>query len=248
MHAVAPVVALGGGAPRLVGTCTLVSNGAATVAFSSAELLRSAPDQLAIALTLDGRRTLPIASWGLGRAIGLGVIELGAPFPSDGPSDVAPLALASVCATIDTRGAPASLVVIEPDERGFARRVIPVYVDKLDGGGMVDEPLGRLASPIEPGDVGAAVDGAALFAWLPPDPVLGRPSEVVAVALAVPYRAHAFQPRPLPALAELVGLEDLGRVLPIGEALPEGSNELAQVAGEIREAESGPVAGLDVDD
>jgi hypothetical protein len=65
--------------------------------------------------------------------------------------------------------------------------------------------------------------------------VLGRQSEVIVVALGVPYRSKLYKPRELPALAELFGLEDLGRALPWQATNPEGSNELGQIAGEIRD-------------
>jgi hypothetical protein len=52
----------------------------------------------------------------------------------------------------------------------------------------------------------------------------------------VPYRQQTFKPRANPAIAELAGLEDLARALPWeGGAQPEGSDELGQVAGEIRD-------------
>lgn len=234
LRAVAPLVVVGPDQqPQLVGPCTLVENGAKTIAFSSSELLREAGEPLAIALTLDGKHLLPILSWGLGRMSGIGVLELGKPFPKDQGLDVSPLAIGSVYASVDTRGAPAALVTITAGSRGFERRVIPSYIDAIDSGGMLDDIVARLASPIEDGDAEAPVDGAALFAWLPPDAVLGRGSEVVVAAVGCTYRAKAFQPRKLPALAELIGLEDLGRALPWGDGDAEGSNELRQVAGEI---------------
>ncbi len=232
VRAVAPLV-VAGPKPQLVGPCTLVTNGAKTVAFSSSELLREAGEPLAIALMLDGSRLLPVASWALGRLSGLGVLELGSPFPKDKGLDVAPLPVGSVYATVDTRGAPAALVTVRSAERGFTRRLISTHVDAVDGGGMSDEVLIRLASPIAEADAGQIVEGASLFAWLPPDPVLGRGNEVVVVALGITYRAKTFQPRKLPALAELIGLEDLGRALPWGAGEPEASNELKQVAGEL---------------
>lgn len=223
---------------QLVGPCTLVTNGSQTVAFSSAELLRKASEPLAIALTLDCSKTIPVSSWSMGRVPHMGVIELGAPFPKDPRLDVEPLPIGSLCATVDTRGAPSALVTVERANTGVARRVIPVHVDAIDGGGMSDDILTRLASPDDETDVDADIEGAALVSWMPPDPVLGRKSEVLVVALAAPYRARTFKPRALPPLAELFGLDDLGRALPWEDAQAEASNELAQVVGEIREVAS----------
>ncbi|NVB78273.1 MAG: hypothetical protein HOV81_07760 [Kofleriaceae bacterium] len=233
MRAIAPLIVT---SPQLalVGPCTLVTNGIQTIAFSSAELLRQAGEPLAIALTLDCSKTVPVASWSMGRTPHMGIIELGAPFPREGTHDVTPLDLGSVCATVDTRGAPSALVTIEPatSGKGVSRRVIPVHVDAVDGGGMSDE-ITRLASPDQAADVDARIDGAALVSWMPPDPVLGRKSEVLVVALAAAYRSKTFKPRDLPALAELFGLDDLGRALPWESS--EGTNELGQIAGEIRD-------------
>ncbi len=234
LSAVAPLVVTGGPKLELVGPCTLVRSGNKTIAFSSAELLRVAKEPLAIALTMDGKRLMPGQQWIAALSIGLGIIELAAPFPKGERLDVVPLELSSIAATVDTRGAPAALVTVTQAAGRFARRTIPVHVDNVDGGGMSDDVLSRLASPIETADVGANVDGSALFAWMPADPVLGRPSEVVAIAVALLYRAKTWKPRELPALAELLGLEDLGRALPIGGATEEeASNELGQIAGEI---------------
>lgn len=246
LRAIAPLV-IPGPSPQLIGPCTLVTNGARTIAFSSAELLRAAPDELAICTSFDGAHAIPVASWSLGRRAGIGIIELAAPFPADAP--IAPIPIGAVCATIDTRGAPAALVAIVPaaNGRGFARVVVPVHVDAIDGGGMSDDVLSYLVSPTDPLHLDAPIEGAGLFAWLPPDPVLGRSSEVVVVALAVTYRSRAFKPRDLPPIGELVGLEDLGRALPVVLAA-EASNELDQVAGEIREVSDDPLAALDLDD
>ena len=248
LRGVAPLVVLAPDGPQLVGPCTLVTNGAKTVAFSSAELLRNAGEPLAIALTLDGKRTVRVASWSLARAAGLGIAELAEPFPKTGPLDVTPLNVGSLCATVDTRGAPSALVTVVASEGGFSRRVVAVHVDAWDGNGMSDVVI-RLASPQEVADLDAAVEGAPLFSWLPPDPVLGRPSEVVAVALAAPYRAKHVKTRDLPPLAELVGLEDLGRALPY-QAVEEEGNDLRQVAGEIKEEDdmTGPISLPDLED
>ena len=82
---------------------------------------------------------------------------------------------------------------------------------------------------------------------MPADAVLGRKSEVLCVALASPYRAQTFRPRKLAALAELFGLDDLGRALPWQRPGEEDGNDLRQVAGEIRDDETGPLAGLDLE-
>jgi hypothetical protein len=191
-------------------------------------------------------QTLPVTSWSMGRVPNMGIIELGAAFPRDPKLDVTPIALGSVCASVDTRGAPSALVTVEARAGGgVQRRVVPVHVDSVDGGGMSDEVITRLASPDQASDVDFPIDGGALFTWMPPDPVLGRKSEVVVVALATPYLLKTFKPRPHPALAELWGLDDLGRALPWQGGAPEGSNELGQIAGEIRDDLSGPLAGLD---
>jgi len=245
LRAVAPLVVLREPV-ELVGPCTIVTNGARTVVVSSAELLRKAPEPLAVALTLDGKKTLRIAQWSMGKIAGVGIAELAEPFPKTG-TDLVPLDLSSVSATVDTRGAPSALVWIAKEGSLFVRRAAPVHVDAIDGGGMSDEVLTRLASPDEASDGEAPIEGAPLFSWMPADPVLGRKSEVVLVAIGLPYRQQTFKPRANPAIAELVGVEDLGRALPWEGAVPEGSNELDQVAGEIRDDESGPLAGLDLE-
>jgi hypothetical protein len=235
-----------GPSPQLVGPCTLVTNGTNTVAFSSAELLRAAGEPLAIALTLDATKTIPVTAWHMSRTPHMGLIDLGTTFPIDPSLDVEPLQIGAVSATVDTRGAPSALVTMEWTGTTISRRVIPVHVDALDGGGMSDDVITRLASAIDPADVDAQIDGAALISWMPADPVLGRAPEVVAVALGCAYRERTFNPRDLPALAELYGLEDLGRVLPWRAPEP-ASNELGLVAGEIKSVETGPLAGLDLD-
>src|SRR5687768_2014350 len=212
LRAIAPLIVTG---PQLqlVGPCTLVTNGSQTMAFSSAALLSKAGVRLAIALTFDCSKTLPVTSWSMGRLPHMGVIELGAPFLK-GQFDVQPIDISKVCAIVDTRGAPSALVTIVPATQGLARRMVPVHVDAIDGGGMSDDIITRLASPDRAEDVDLLIDGGALLSWMPPDPVLGRPSEVLVIALASPYRQRTFKPRELPALAELVGLDDLGRALP----------------------------------
>ncbi len=249
LRAVAALVVTGGATPQLVGACTLVTNGKQTIAFSSAELLRLAGEPLAIALTFDGKKTLPVTAWVMSRSPAMGIIELGTSFPTGEPLDVQPLAIASVCATVDNRGAPSALVGVQQTATGWSRRVIPVHVDAVDGGGMSDDILSRLASPDAVLDMDAEVDGAALFSWMPADPVLGRPPETVLVALACKYLHGTFRPRELPAIAEVTGLEDLGRALPFHVA-PKAANDLGQVAGEIKKVASttpDTLGGIDID-
>lgn len=253
LRAVAALVVLGDGAPQLVGACTLVTNGTKTVAFSSAELLRLAGEPLAIALTFDCKTTIPVSAWTMSRAPSMGIIDLGTQVPLGGKHDVTPVGIHSVCATVDTRGAPSALVGVQATPSGWSRRIVPVHVDAVDGGGMSDDIITRLASPDAALDIDAEIEGASLFSWMPADPVLGRPPETVLVALACKYNHRTFKPRELPAIAELFGLEDLGRALPWSAAEREASsstNDLGQVAGEIKEVQRltpDPLAGFDVD-
>jgi len=76
------------------------------------------------------------------------------------------------------------------------------------------------------------LDGAGLFAWFPPNPALGRAGEVLALGLAQAYRGFA-KPRQHPVIAEIVGLDDLGRALLVAHKSEEREPELRQVAGEI---------------
>jgi len=246
LRAIAALVVLGEGAPQLVGACTLVTNGKQTIAFSSADLLREAGEPLAIALTFDGKQTLPVASWTMSRSPRMGIIDLRDTFPTGKQLDVQPLALGSVSASVETRGAPSAMVGVQPGEGNvvWSRRVVPCHVDSFDGGGMSDDVLTRVASPDGALDIDAEVDGAALFSWMPADPVLGRPPETVLVALSCKYDDRTFKPRELPPIAELFGLADLGRALPIHVKEPVGTNELGQVAGEIKDE---PSASFDID-
>lgn len=255
LRAVAALVVLGPGAPQLVGACTLVTNGKQTIAFSSAELLRDAGEPLAIALTFDAKQTIPVNAWTMSRAPQMGIIELGTAFPFDHKQlDVQPVAISAVCATVDTRGAPSALVGVEAGEGNvvWSRRFVPVHVDNYDGGGMSDDVLTRVASPDATLDIDAEVEGAALISWMPADPVLGRPPETVLVALACKTSERSFKPRELPPIAELSGLVDLGRALPIHVREEQAAtNDLGQVAGEIKEqpaaAPADPLAGFDID-
>ena len=215
-----------------------------TVAFTSYELLRLAGGEpLAIVTKLDGTRQVPVPSFGPGAYTGLGICALG-PFVVDPQLDVMPIAIGGVCASVDSRGAPSALVGITPTPRGYSRQITPVWGDSVGD----DDVVARLASPQDPRDATVAVEGAALFTWFPPDPALGRKSEVLALAVAYTYRARTYQPRPTPAIAELVGLDDLGRALPYNT--PEQEPNLAQVAGEIRDDPSGLVQAVldDLDD
>nr|HEX4315603.1 hypothetical protein [Kofleriaceae bacterium] len=234
LRAVAPLVIAG--TRQLVGTCTLVTNGAVTVGFTSSELLRLvAGQQLAIATKLDGSQLVPIGSWGPGAYTGLGLVTLATPFVVDPRLDVMPIAIGSVCATVDNRGSPSVLVAMMPSPTGYARVVVPVHLDAVGDGSDV---VARLATPLDQADASVAVEGTPVFAWFPPDPALGRKSEVLALALAYAYRQQLYAPRGRPAIAELVGLDDLARALPYGS--PEQEPELGQVAGEIRDSELGP--------
>ena len=237
LRCVAPLVVLGAAGPELAGPCMLVTNGVHTIAVASAEVLRRAGEPLAILTRLDGSTHLAVAAWQLARHAALGIVDLG-----EGVAftiDVHPLHLASLSAVIETRGAPAALVAFAQHGGRFERVAIDVGVVTDDGGGMSDD-IARLAIPVEPAPA-IKVDGAVLFAWMPPDPVLGRGSEVIAVAIGVTPRPRVYQPQPQPPLAELAGLEDIGRVLPWAEHTPPPQSVLGQVAGEIGEI-TAPVA------
>jgi hypothetical protein len=221
---VAPLVTLGD-KPTFVGPCTIVTNDERAVAFSSAEILRRAAEPLVIYTRLDGSSSIPVKAWQLGMRGGVGLIDI--PPGTAFSTDVHPLHLSSVYATLDIRGAPAGVVSFTAS---FERRVIGVHVDNADPTG---EDALWLATAASTDDDGVEIDGAPLFAWIPPDPVLGRGSEVVIVALAVTYQQGALAPRKRPPLAELVGLDDLSRVLPWAEQTPPPRAELEQVAGEI---------------
>jgi hypothetical protein len=236
LSALAPLLVLAD-APKLVGSITLVSNGARVIGVTSAEILRRHQGQrLGVASRLDGSAIVEITTWGIGRYAGLALVELPASLPAGG---VAPLAITSVHASVDVHHAPSAVVKIVAGERGYVRSLIPVHADRYDGGGM--DRAAFLASPIEPGD--GEVEGAPVFAWLPPEPALGRRGEVVLFAIAYPYRGHAA-PRDLPVIGELLGLDDLGRAL-IGASEPDDRPELETVAGEIDDHHRDPLAGLE---
>jgi hypothetical protein len=231
LRSVAPLLVDG----ELVGPVTLVQNGNKIIGATDAELLRPyVGAQLSVATMLDGSVVVPVGNWGLSRYAGLGLIELGSPIEPG--LDVRPLDLGAVCASSDTRGTPAALVGIVRSASGFARSWVPVLIDNDDGGGMSDVAL-RLASPLEDDHVGLAVDGASLFAWFPPSPALGRAGEVLVLGLAQAYRGYA-KPRDRPVIAEIVGLDDLGRALIAARRIEEREPELRQVAGEIEDPES----------
>ena len=241
LRAVAPLVVTA--TKELVAPVMLVSNGTKTIAVTSAELLRSwDANQLSIATRLDGSELVPISTWGMGRYSGVGLVELASPLAAG--AEVAPVEIGSVCATMATRGAPAALVTITQTAGKLERILIPVHVDTVDsGGGMSDDVITRLATPIDGGHLETPVDGGILFAWFPPDPVLGRKSEVLAVAMAYSYRLKTFQPRAHPAIAELCGLDDLGRAL-ISAAPAPVRPELNEITGEIVDVkmdQTGPV-------
>jgi hypothetical protein len=228
LRSVAPLLVDG----KLIGPVTLVRNGDKTIGATDAELLRPhVGAQLSVATMLDGSATVAVGNWGLGRYAGLGLIEL---VQSIEPGlDVRPIDLGAVCASSDTRGTPAALVGIVRDGSGFARSWVPVQVDNDAGAGMSDLVM-RLASPLEDEHVGMTVDGASLFAWFPANPALGRSSEVLVLGLAQAYRGFA-KPRARPVIAEIVGLDDLGRALIAAQKTEEREPQLLQVAGEIED-------------
>lgn len=234
LRSVAPLLVEG----QLVGAVTLVRNGDKVIGATDPELLRAhVGAKLSIATMLDGSANVPVGHWGLSRNSTLALVELAAPLETG--LDVRPLDLGAVSGSLETRGVPAALVGIVQDGAGFARKLVPVQVDK-DPGGMGDAAA-RLASPIEEAHVGTAVAGGSLFAWFPPDPALGRASEVLVIGLAQPYRGFG-KPREHPVIAEIIGLDDLGRALLVAHKLEEREPELRQVAGEIedRGAPEGP--------
>jgi hypothetical protein len=230
VRSVAPLLVQG----QLIGPVTLVRNGDKTIGTTDAELLRPhVGAQLSVATMLDGSAIVPVSNWGLSRQAGLGLIELASPI--DPGLDVRPLDLGAVCASVDTRGAPAVLVGIVREGTGFVRTWVPVQVDSDDSAGMADAAL-RLASPLEDAHVGLAVDGASLFAWFPANPALGRASEVLVLGMAQAYRGFS-KPRERPVIAEIIGLDDLGRALIAAQRATEreAEPELRQVAGEIED-------------
>jgi hypothetical protein len=215
---------------ELVGAVTLVRNGARTIGATDLELVRPhVGAELRVATRLDGSATVAVGHWGASRKSELALIELAEPVETG--LDVRPLDLGAVCATSDTRGAPAALVGILRDGERFARTFIPVAIDRDETGDAARAML-RLASPLDEAHVGKKVDGAALFAWFPPNPALGRAGEVLVLGLAQAYRGFA-KPRAHPVIAEIVGLDDLGRALIVAHKSEEREPELRQVAGEI---------------
>lgn len=236
----APLVAVVDGSQQLVGTVTLVENAGKTMGVTSAELLRPhATAKLRVLTELDGSKYVDVMGIGMGRYTGLGLVELAKSIPDGG--SVKPLTLDHVCATNDTRGAPAGIVAVVAAGDGALRRVlVSVAVETDDGGGMSDR-ITRLAVPLDDAYAGLAVEGCPVFAWFPPNPALGLAEEVRVVAVAYPPRVVALRP----ALAELVPLDDLGRAL-ISKDEHDTREELPQVAGEIVEtAAPDPLAGLD---
>lgn len=231
LRAVAPLVVTG--TEALVGPALLVTAGARTVVLTSVDVLRAYPGrQLAIASRLDGSALVEVASWGLGRYAGIGVIELASPVPEE--ADVVPLSLGSICATVDTRGAPSALVTICDTAPPFVRAVIPVHVGRGESGGICDAPIAWLATTVDPAHASVPIDGAALFSWFPADPVLGRDREVLAVAVAEPCAAIASRRRAGRGapIAELLGLGEIGRALMGNQPEPQRT-DLHEVAGEI---------------
>lgn len=238
LRAVAPLLANG----RLVAPVLVVSNGPQVMAATSAELLRplAGAVPLVIATKLDGSASVPVAAWGMGRFGMIGLLELGAPLGNG--HDVEPLDLGAVCASTDTRGAPSAFVVLAEAAGGFIRTLVPVHVDGDDGAGMSDV-IARVATPLDATHASLAVEGAPLFTWFPPNPALGRANEVLVMGLGHPYRGHA-KPRDLAVLAEVVGLEELGRVLLSTARTEEKEPDLKQVAGEIEDHELADIPAL----
>lgn len=226
LRSVAPLLADG----QLVGAVTLVHNAGRTIGVADPELLRPHVGAVLTVVTkLDGSQLAAVGHWGLSRSGRLGLVELAEPIARG--LEVRPLELGAVSGTVDPNGAPAALIGIVADGARFARSWVPVVIDRDDAAGMADG-VARLASPLDDAHVGLTVDGAALFAWFPPIPALGRASEVALLGVAQAYRGFA-KPRERPVIAELVGLDDLGRALIAGQRVEEREPELSQVAGEI---------------
>lgn len=215
---------------ELIGPVTLVRNGTTTIGVTDAELLRShVGAALTVVTMLDGSAVAEVGHWGLSRKAELGLIELANPVEVG--LDVRPIELGAVCGSLDTRGAPAALVGVVRDGARFVRTRVPVVLDKDEGGDTADAVL-QLASPIEDAHVGTRVEGSTLWAWFPPTPALGRSGEILVLGLAQAYRGFS-KPRPHPVIAEIVGLDDLGRALLAAHKAEEREPELRQVAGEI---------------
>ncbi len=236
LRAVAPLVALADGGtpntpPRFVAPITLIANGARVIGVTSAETLRSQPDaRLAVATKLDGSAPVEVVNWNIGRYSGVALVELDG-FPAS--SEVVPLSIGAVHASVNIHGAPAAIVTLAYTGGRYQRSLVSVFVDADDAGGMSDHVV-YLASPQQAGHTHVSVEGATLFAWLPPEPALGRhQGEVVAFALGYPYRMGIAKPRETPVIAELASLEDLGRALITKAPVAVKEPELPPVTGEI---------------
>jgi len=217
---------------ELVGPVTLVRNGTKTIGATDPDLVRRhVGAQLTVVTKLDGSASVSIGHWGLSRKAELALLELAEPI--DASCDVLPVDLGAVCANVDPQGAPAALVGIARDGHRFVRTQVPVVLDRDDGGDLSDTMI-HLASPLDEADIGRSVDGAALFAWFAPNLALGRAGEVLALGIAQAYRGFA-KPRAHPVLAEIIGLDDLGRALLLAHKTEEREPELRQVAGEIED-------------
>ncbi len=229
LRSVAPLIALGD-TPQFIGPVTLVANGPRIIGVTGAELLRAhSQAELAIATKLDGSARIATGTWTIGRYAGVGLIDIEVEIPAD--HDLQPLSIGAVNASVNVHGATSAIVTVEASGTGFERSLIPVDIDADDAGGMSDLIL-YLASPLHPAHASAPIVGAIAFAWLPPEPALGRRSgEVVAFGLAHAYTGVA-KPRATAPIAELVSLEDLGRAL-IGAGMEEAGTELESVTGEI---------------
>lgn len=244
LRAVAPLLVVGDNA-RFIGPITLIAYGTRVIGVTSAEMLRTIPETtLAVATKLDGTGTVDVSNWTVGRYSGVGLVEFAGVFPRD--NDVVPIDIGSINASVDVHGAPAAIVTIEKLGNRYERSLIPVHVDGDDAGGMSDTIV-YLASPHHPAHADSPIEGAVVFGWLPPEPALGRRnSEVVAFALAYPYRVGIAKPRATAVIAELAGLEDVGRAL-ISAAANEKEPELKAITGEIEDAtdDNDPLDGLE---
>jgi len=192
-----------------------------------------------IATRLDGSATLLTGDWMIGRYAGVGLIDIDDDIPPN--HEIQPLSVDAVHASLDVHGAASAIVTIEASGLGFERSLIPIDIDRDEGGELSDQ-IAYLASPLHPAHVSAPVVGAIAFAWLPPEPALGRPGEVVAFGLSHAYTGTR-KLRATSPIAELVSLEDLGRAL-IGMGGQTGT-ELDSVTGEIASDSDDPLEGLE---
>ncbi len=180
-----------------------------------------------------------MVNWNIGRYSGIALVELDG-FPAD--SEIVPLSIGGVHASVNIHGAPVAIVTLAYSGGRYHRSLVPVFIDGDDAEGMSDHVV-YLASPQQAAHALVPVEGATLFAWLPPEPALGRhKGEVVAFALGYPYRMGIAKPRETPVIAELASLEDLGRALITKAPMVEKEPELPPITGEIIDGD--PLDGL----